>query len=85
MAKIGEGHAEAMLRKGFKEIGQALQAFPPGQGIQLTEEPGVFGNPTPQLITQEMGGIESYNAMLDAAAARAAPDQGHEKDVGLGH
>jgi len=85
MAKIGEGHAEAMLRKGAKEIAQALQAFPPGQQIQLNEEPGVFLNPTQQLVTQEMGGIEAYNAMLDAAATRAAPDQGHEKDVGLGH
>jgi len=81
MAKIGEGHAEAMARKGFKEIGQALQAFPPGQQIQLTEEPGVFGNPTQQIVTQEMGGIDGYNAMLDAAASRAAPAQ--ERDRGM--
>ena len=78
--KIGTGHAEAMLRAGFKELGQALQAFP-GQGIQHVEEPGLFGNPTPQLVTQEMGGVKDWNAQLDMAAARGA---GRDQDRGQG-
>ena len=78
-AKIGTGHAEGMVRAGFKEIAQALEAFP-GQGIHHVEEPGLVGNPTPQLVTQEMGGVQDWNQQLDMAAQRIPSmeqDRGH--------
>lgn len=53
MSKIGEGHAAAMARAGLKEIAQALPAFP-AQGIQPVEEPGLVGNPTQQIVTDQM-------------------------------
>ena len=74
--KLGEGHFAAWMRQGFKEIAQALHAFP-GQGIHQVEEPGLFGNPTPQIVTNEMG-AGSYQEMLREAAQRAIPDRGQE-------
>jgi hypothetical protein len=56
--KIGEGHAAAMLRLGAHELTQALAAFP-DSNIKPMEEAGVVGNPTPQLVTEEMGGYEA--------------------------
>lgn len=50
---IGQGHATGMLRLGGHELTQALAAFP-DSNIRPVEEPGVFGNPTPQIVTQEM-------------------------------
>lgn len=41
--KIGEGHAQAMLRQGLREA-QAL--FYSGSNIAREPEPGMFGNPT---------------------------------------
>lgn len=73
---IGEGHFAAWMRQGFKEIAQTLQAFP-GQGIHQVEEPGLFGNPTPQIVTNEMG-AGSYQDMLRQASQRATRDQGQE-------
>lgn len=64
--KIGEGHVTAMLRLGGHELTQALQAFP-DSNIRPMEEPGVFGNPTPQVVTQDMG----YQKMLE----RYTPDR----------
>lgn len=69
-AKIGEGHASAMIRSGFKELGQALVAFPDST-IRPVEEPGLVGNPTPQIVTEEMGAGHSYNDMLERYADRA--------------
>lgn len=71
--KIGEGHFMAWVRQGFKEIAQALQAFP-GQGIHQVEEPGLVGNPTPQIVTKEMGAT-SYQDMLREASERSMPDR----------
>ena len=49
--KIGQGHANAMLRSGFKELGQI---FPSGKdAIQPVEEMGLFGNALPQEIFEE--------------------------------
>jgi hypothetical protein len=72
--KLGEGHFVAWMREGFKEIAQALQAFP-GQGIHQVEEPGLFGNPTPNIVTNQMG-AGSYQDMLREASQRTIPDQG---------
>lgn len=77
-AKIGEGHAMAMLRLGGHEITQALQAFP-DSNIQPMEEPGVFGNPTPQIVTQEMGGLKE--ATQDMAGARETAQDFSLQDI----
>lgn len=52
--RIGDGHAAAMARLGFKEVAQALPAFPEST-IRPVEEPGLFGNPTQIMVTDEMG------------------------------
>ncbi len=52
--KIGEGHLAGMARQGLKELAQALAAFPDST-IRPVEEPGVFGNVTPQIATDLMG------------------------------
>jgi hypothetical protein len=66
-SKIGEGHAEAWLRAGFKELAQALPAFPDSH-VRPVEEPGLVGNPTPQIVTEQMG---DYDAALADSAHRA--------------
>jgi hypothetical protein len=76
--KIGEGHFAAWIRQGFKEIAQVLQAFP-GQGIHQVEEPGLFGNPTPQIVTNEMG-AGSYQQQLQEASQRAVPSQDQQME-----
>jgi len=77
--KIGEGHLAGMARQGLKELAQALPAFP--DSVRPVEEPGVFGNPTQQIVTQEMGG--SYQEMLNSYIAQTpaveAPDKGMER------
>lgn len=62
--KIGQGHLKAALRQGQKEIAQVLQAFPPGP-VQPVEEPGLFGNLTPQEVVQDKGAQQSYQSMLN--------------------
>lgn len=49
--KFGAGSLKAMLRSGFKELGQALPAFP--DSIQVVEEPGLPGNLTPQEVAAQ--------------------------------
>ncbi len=74
--KIGEGHATAMFRAGFKELAQVLPAFP--EGIRPVEEQGLAGNPTPQIVTEQMGNSTSqdqapetdYQRVLAQAASR---------------
>ena len=51
-----------MLRLGLKELTQALPAFP-DSNVKPVEEPGVFGNVTPQIATDQMG----YDTALDSA------------------
>lgn len=78
--KIGEGHLTGMARQGLKELAQALPAFP--DSVRPVEEPGVFGNPTPQIVTDQMG-VErgSYQEMLNSYAAQNPPQQ--EQDRGM--
>ena len=73
--KIGEGHAEAMLRLGAKELAQALQAFP-DSNIRPIEEPGAFGNTTPQVVTKQMG----YEKLREGFANRPTPERDTEQD-----
>ena len=62
-------------------ISQILKAFP--DGIQLIEEPGTLGNPTAQMISEEIGTLKGYNRMLekyaDRESERDSPDRGMER------
>ncbi len=71
--KIGEGHLAAMGRAGLKELSQILPAFP--EGVRPVEEAGLVGNPTPQIVTAEMGASNTYRDMLASHAARGPADQ----------
>jgi hypothetical protein len=58
---LGEGHATAMLRQGFKELTHGLlPAFP--QHGHVVEEPGLLGNPT----QGEVAKARDENLVLDA-------------------
>ena len=59
--KIGAGHLDGMLRKGFKELGAGLIPAFPGHA-PVIEESGVFGNLTPGEIADAKG----KEAELDA-------------------
>ena len=78
--KIGAGHAQAMFRAGLKELGQALVALP-DSNVRPVEEPGLAGNPTPQIVTQEMGAQNTYQDMLRSYAARAADDRENQQGL----
>ena len=65
--KIGEGHLMAMVRLGGHELTQVLAAFPESN-IRPMDEPGTFGNPTPQIVTSQVLGLKE---ILDAP--RVAP------------
>ncbi|OWK40997.1 hypothetical protein [Fimbriiglobus ruber] len=75
--KFGAGHAQAMLRAGGKELGQALVALPDST-IRPVEEPGMVGNLTPQEIYRDK---TAYESALDGYAARGGV--GREPDRGL--
>jgi hypothetical protein len=69
----------ASWRQGLKELAQVLPAFP--DGVRPVEEPGQMGNPTQAMVTQQVGTVEGYRAMLDERAARAQPDQGRDRGM----
>ena len=49
--KLGQGHAAAWFRAGFKELGQIFPALP--NSIKNVEEPGLYGNPVSQEVYQQ--------------------------------
>lgn len=57
----------AWLRQGTKEVAQALPAFP--NSIRPVEEVGMMGNPTQQMVTQQVKG-EDFQALLQKYADR---------------
>lgn len=69
--KIGSGHLAAMGRAGLKELSQALTALPDST-IRGVEEPGLYGNLTPQEI---VAGKSEYETMLSGYAARGQQHQ----------
>ena len=75
--KIGAGHLKGMARSGFKELGQALPAFP-AQGIQPVEEAGIAGNATPYEVAQEKG---AYETLLGRYDSRTQPEPQKNKDL----
>ena len=73
--KIGAGHLAAMGRAGLKELSQALVALP-DSNIRPVEEPGLYGNLTPQEI---VAGKSEYDKMLLGYSARGQQAQEHDK------
>jgi hypothetical protein len=69
MAKIGEGHAMGMFRKGLTEGGQYLLAFNNG-GTQIIEDPAIWPNQTQGEIAQARGGM-SLDDLREYAADKA--------------
>lgn len=51
MSKLGQGAFQAWMRAGYKEVTQALPAFP--DSIRPVEEPGLPGNLTPQEVVSQ--------------------------------
>lgn len=76
--KIGAGHLAAMGRAGLKELTQALVALP-DSNIRPVEEPGLYGNLTPQEVVQ---GKSEYDKMLSGYSARGQKAQEHEQEKG---
>ena len=73
--KIGAGHLAAMGRAGLKELSQALVALP-DSNIRPVEEPGLYGNLTPQEVVH---GKSEYDKMLSGYASRGQQAQEHDK------
>ncbi|HEX4132933.1 MAG TPA: hypothetical protein VHZ24_23070 [Pirellulales bacterium] len=70
----------AAARQGGKEFAPILKAFPDSIGI--VEEPGTIGNPTAQLVTQEIrGGDSTFDQLLDAYGGRGQGHDGQERGV----
>lgn len=83
--KIGEGHASAMLRQGFKELQAALY---PDSNIAREAEVGTFGHPTQSEIAGDRKADVSPSVVdahvEDAKASKASREQrtrGDEKTV----
>ncbi len=61
----------AWVRGGAKDLQDVvLKAFP--DSMNLHSEPGSPMNPTPQMVTQELGALEGYYPHLDASADKQA-------------
>jgi hypothetical protein len=73
--KLGAGHLAAMGRAGLKELSQALVALP-DSNIRPVEEPGLYGNLTPQEI---VAGKSEYDKMLSGYASRGQQDIERER------
>jgi len=58
----------AQWRQGLKDLQNA--ALNPWNGVTQThEEPGTIGNPTQQIVTEDIRGDQGFDAMLDRYAA----------------
>ncbi len=54
----------AFFRQGTKEIGQVFPATP--ESIRVVEEPGTLGNPTPQMVIEQVRGEPGILAQIDS-------------------
>ena len=66
------GPLQAAWRQGLKELGAVLPAFP--ESVRPIEEPGTLGNPTPQMVTEQIaprGEGRDFENRLDGYAARS--------------
>jgi hypothetical protein len=78
MAKIGEGHAEAMLRLGLKELRNAANPSP--QSV-ADSEMGLYLTATQGEIAQARS---DQPLTLDQMRADAGPDPGQERGLERG-
>jgi hypothetical protein len=70
----------AEFRRGLKDLQNAV--LNPWNGVVAThEEPGTIGSPTQAMVTQEVGTVQGYQAMLDGYAARGP--QAVEQERGI--
>ena len=69
----------AFARQGAKELSQALKAFP--DSLHPVEEPGTLGNPTMQMITEQMRGTDSYEQFLDRYAGKEHEEPQREQEL----
>ena len=71
----------AALRQGAKELASILPAFP--DSVHVVEEPGAMGNPTPQLVTEQISAGQENGSIRDSYAARAQQerDQSREQEM----
>jgi len=70
---------KAMGRQGAKDLHNAvIPAFP--QSAHSVDEPGTPLNPTPQMVTQDLGTSQGYQAMLDGYANRG---RGQDQERGI--
>ncbi|MFT3686361.1 MAG: hypothetical protein QM783_15815 [Phycisphaerales bacterium] len=74
--KIGEGHASAMLRQGFKELQAAMYT---GSNVAREPEPGTFGTPTHgEIAADRKPGTEP--SMVDRHGQRARSERSKQPD-----
>ena len=66
-------------RQGLDEIGKILPAFP--DSVRCVNEPGTLGNPTMQIVTEQMRGAESYEQMLDHYAGKEQEQPQREQEM----
>lgn len=72
---------KAMAREAVKDVRSTVNETFLGSP-EFGGEPGTPMNPTPQMVTQDMGTVYgNYNQMLDSYAARV-PQQDQQKDMG---
>ncbi|MBY0589147.1 hypothetical protein K2X85_18385 [bacterium] len=64
----------AAARQGLKELAQYLPAFP--ENPRPIEEPGMMGNPTQQMVTEQSGTLDRLHEKLDQQASLHA--ENHE-------
>lgn len=66
-------------RQGLDEIAQILPPFP--DSMRCVEEPGTLGNPTMQMITEQMRGTDSYEQLLDDYAGKEHAQPQREQEM----
>ena len=72
----------AMGREAVKDVrGKMMETFFGSQ--EMTTEPGVPLNPTPQMVTNDLGTLGGYQQALDVYASRGSA-HGHEQEQSKG-
>ncbi len=72
MAKIGEGHADAMARLGLKEL---RNAFNPARESVADSELGLYGTATQLEVGEQRGVSQETTTMADLDAAAQKQEQ----------
>ena len=69
----------AGLRQGFDELGEIIPAFP--DSIRCVNEPGTLGNPTMQMVTEQMRGTANYEEVLEHFGGREQEEPQREQEL----